>query len=452
MLFRGSIRAFLWSLLAILLLAVGAYLAIDLGILDWALDAGAEKWLNDKKKTLQSKYELKGETIDRALKIIGLAFTVVLGLLAFLRGWHFNAVNLPLRLQGYADRIKELHLLDRALVLAPYASRNLRGDVSPAPKPGRIRAVVSFFIPGLAFRLARQLLDSVPALDGDIKVLGAKLGVSKSQRITAHLLVASKLVVEARSLPSGSSVLASKCGAALSELRAARELDANDLDVLELEAKLARLLNTKQPLQKAVAEMERAAQKNPIRYARALRFQAELLEVRSTKAALNTARIKLETASRALDDPDVGAEKTLELALICEQLAALHLRRGTATLVAPYLEQAAQLFDQLPLPEKVAGLERIGVLRDQLEAAQRAEDEPEEPEERADAVVVPAATHVNSERLHIYDEPGEANQPVLALEPYTAIRVLSENSDWALIAKDGKQLGYVALSKLHELS
>jgi hypothetical protein len=28
---------------------------------------------------------------------------------------------------------------------------------------------------------------------------------------------------------------------------------------------------------------------------------------------------------------------------------------------------------------------------------------------------------------------------------------LSERQDWAIIAKDGKQLGYVARSKLHEL-
>lgn len=451
MLFRASVHLLLWLLLVLLIITVGAYLAIDLGIVDWVFDAPAYVWLDVKKQILQSKYDLKGETIDRALKIIGLAFTVVLGLLAFLKGWHYNAINLPLRLQKYADHIKELHLEDRAVVLAPYMSRNLKGDVTPTPNPGLLQSVVSFFNPSPVPKFARRLLGTVPVLDGDIKVLAAKLGMCKSQRITAHLLVASKLIAEARPLQPGGSLQASKYAEALSEVQHARELDETDFDVLELEAKLALLLNTERPLQKALDEMEHSAREVPPKYARALRFQAELLEERSTKAALNRARIKLETAIEALDDPTASNEKTLELALIYEQLAALHLRRGTPTLVSPYLDQAAQLFDQLRSPEGPAGLGRIKALRERLEAARGAGDEPEEPEEKEDNLVPPMASHVSSEPLRIFNEPDATGQPMLELQAFTVVTLLSEQQDWAFIAKDGRQLGYTARSKLHEL-
>ena len=312
------------------------------------------------KRQFYNPIELKGETIDRALKIVGLAFTVVLGLLAFLRGWHFNAVKPSVatpELRRPNKRITSSRsgIGSYPLCIAQPTGRRIASAEARTFPCGRV-----LLLPRPRFQSCQATARLRTRARWRHQGSGRKLGVSKSQRITAHLLVASKLIAEARSLPSGSSVLASKCGAARSELRVARELDASDLDVLELEAKLARLLNTKQPLQKAVDEMERAAQKNPIRYARALGFQAELLEVRSTKGALNTARIKLETASRALDDADVGAEKTLELALICEQLAALHLRRGTATLWRHIWSRRRSSSTSCRPPKKLRGLSVLG--------------------------------------------------------------------------------------------
>jgi len=216
-------------LLGLVVIAVTAYLAIDLGLVDSVRNVGAEGWLNDKKVILQSKIELKGESIDRSLKIVGLAFTIVLGVLAFLKGWHYAEANLPLRLQQYADRIKETHLHERAVFLVPYTSRNLKGDVTPVASRNFLYRVISLVRLDPASRFEQRILDTVPVLDGDIRVLGAKLGTSNAQRITGHLIVASKLVEEARSMQSGSSAQASRYADALAQVNLALKLDENDL-------------------------------------------------------------------------------------------------------------------------------------------------------------------------------------------------------------------------------
>src|SRR5262249_22608385 len=136
MLFRASFRVFLWSLLVLVIIAVAAYLTVDLGLVDWVYGPGPQAWLNSEKDLVQSMIDVKGGSIDRGMKIIGLAFTVILGLLYFLKWWHYLAINLPLRLQEYVDCIKEAHLQDRVVLFAPFASRNLRGDQTPAMPAG----------------------------------------------------------------------------------------------------------------------------------------------------------------------------------------------------------------------------------------------------------------------------------------------------------------------------
>ena len=75
MLFRAFVRTLLWTLLGVVLVAISAYLAIDLGLADFVFGSGPEAWLNGKKDLLQETFKLKGESIDRSLKIAGFAFT-----------------------------------------------------------------------------------------------------------------------------------------------------------------------------------------------------------------------------------------------------------------------------------------------------------------------------------------------------------------------------------------
>jgi len=260
MLFRSSVRVLLWALLALVVIAVTGYLAIDLGLVDRVYDVGSEAWLNGKKDFLQSKFQAKGESIDRSLKIIGLAFTVVLGTLTFLTGLHYATINLPLRLQEYANRIKQAHLLERPIFFAPYASRNLKGELAPPVKVGFSDRLLSFFRTDATQKPLQRLMQSVSILDGDIRVLSAKLGMCKSQRITAHVIEGLKLSAEARFMQQGSDTQNSKNNEALTAIGKALKLDENDLDALEQAAKLAKLLSLKLPVQEYLDKMERAAQ------------------------------------------------------------------------------------------------------------------------------------------------------------------------------------------------
>ena len=205
-------------------------------------------------------------------------------------------------------------------------------------------------------------------------------------------------------------------------------------------------------MQEDLEILERSAEKDkrPVRHARALRFQAELLEERATKAALNGARIKLETALGVLDSSDGMDNKVLELAFINEQLAELHLKRGTPTLVERYVDIADDLFASLPPPEGSSGSERVRELRRQLAQLLEVDDEPEEIEEQVEAVGQILATHVNLVQVPAFlQSTGE--DIVGVVEPFTGLTLLDEDNGRVLVAKGGVRLGHVDPSKLQKL-
>jgi hypothetical protein len=175
-------------------------------------------------------------------------------------------------------------------------------------------------------------------------------------------------------------------------------LDDTDLDALELTAKQVRLVNARPTALRCLIRMEAAAQEQqmPIRRARALRLHSEFIADHSTKpAARNDARIKLETALDILSTGADTTEKVLEQALTNEQMARLHLLRGTFTRVERYLDEAHALYGRLPPPEgpispgdgapprgpippEGAGRARIAALRTDLTRLQRGGDDPDE--------------------------------------------------------------------------
>jgi hypothetical protein len=61
-------------------------------------------------------------------------------------------------------------------------------------------------------------------------------------------------------------------------------------------------------------------------------------------------------------------------------------------------------------------------------------------------------THVNSELLAIFGDPGGKGAVVHRLPAFTTVTLIRSENGWVLIAKDGKALGYVAEAKLHKLN
>jgi len=375
MLSRTFFRAFLWTVLGVVLVAVSAYLAIDLGLADWAFGPGPEAWLNGKKNLLQEMFNVKGEGIDRSLKIAGFAFTLIFGALGLLNLFYHAEDSLPDRMVALNERIKKMHLEDRVVLLAPYRSHNLKGDQTPAPSRGILQRMFGLFTVDPYKRPLKRLANSAETLDDDISVLSTNLEKCKTQRITAHLLEGSKLAGEAKLLEPGSTAQQEKDQAALAEFEKALKLDENDLDALEYAAKQAKLLNSRTTMLRYLITMERAAQdKRPALRARAVRYQAEYIEEHSPKkAALKEARKQLEDALADLDARE-DKEKPLELALLNEQLGSFHLNRGTLTLVKPYLDTAAGLYQNLPPSEGPAGVVRIEKLRARHARAQQGDD------------------------------------------------------------------------------
>jgi hypothetical protein len=59
---------------------------------------------------------------------------------------------------------------------------------------------------------------------------------------------------------------------------------------------------------------------------------------------------------------------------------------------------------------------------------------------------------VSTEPLQIFKEAGGLGGVVQQLAPFTSITLVKSERGWALIARDGKRLGYAAEAKLHKLN
>ena len=337
MLFGPLVRALLWLALVFIVLTVLVVLAIDLHAVDWLFDTGTGTYdaLHSLAAYLQHTYYVNRLNIDLGIKIIGLASTIILGgVLPTLYWWRHGEENLPLRLQKYADHLRDGRLSDRAILIAPLSPLNLKGLLPLPDQMGALSHGLRWIGMTPAQRASRRVKIDTTGLNGDVIVFASKLDLCRIQRNTIHLLAGLELAAQARELNDGSTEQSTVYEAALKEFRSALTLKPDDIDALEQASKTAKLLNQSQQVQVDLADLERAAlkQKRPTRYARALRFQAELLEERGNRNALKDARLKLETAAEALENEDGGDERLLELAMIQEQLAGVHLKRGTPTL------------------------------------------------------------------------------------------------------------------------
>jgi len=387
MLLALVIRALLWAFFGIVIIVIGTVLAIDIGLVDWLFGTGdnARTILHDVIGFLDRHLGVNKTKIELALKIIGLAATITFGALGLLRAFLLGYANIPLRLEHYANRIRASHIDGRLALLAPYTARTLRGDQTPPESPGVWERALRLFGFDAHSRAVRRILRTRDGLDGDLRVLNAALRLRRSERVTAHLIEGLRTADEARRLPDGADQQ-SRNMAALAEFERAVALDDTDLDALELAARQARIVN----FNAVVARLERLEaqaqeQHRPTRRARALRFHAEFIaDTDMRRAALLDARRKLETALRCFQpqqsaiDRRVEPETDFESALVNEELARMHMRRGTLTLAPPYLDDADALYERIPAPEGPAGRSRIQALREELARLQLGGDDPDD--------------------------------------------------------------------------
>jgi tetratricopeptide (TPR) repeat protein len=232
--------------------------------------------------------------------------------------------------------------------------------------------------------------------------------------------------------------------AAMSEFKRAAELDPADADALEFAARQAKALSKNKEAEAYLERLHAGTTNQPSRHSRALRYQAELLEEKGTKVALQNARVKLETALEALQLPGTEDEKPLELALTNEQLALVHLKRGTPTLVQPYVDTARAQFENLPEGIRVDGMIRLQAIETQLARALRGEDEADEVEHEV--------SHVAPAIIDVLAEPRAGAAVVARLPAFAGVALLQHVNGWAEIARGGRRIGYVTATSLAALT
>ena len=66
-------------------------------------------------------------------------------------------------------------------------------------------------------------------------------------------------------------------------------------------------------------------------------------------------------------------------------------------------------------------------------------------------IISTTPTHVVSEPVEVLQSAGVTDIVVQKLPPFTTLTLIRTEQGWALVAKDGKALGYVAVEKLHTL-
>jgi hypothetical protein len=388
MLLAFIVRASLWAFFAALVIIVGAALAIDIGLVDWLFGTAGKvrAILYDVIGFLNLHFNVNKANIELALKIIGLAATITFGALGLLRAFLLGYANLPVRLENYASRIRASHIDARHVLLAPYAARNLRGDQTPPESPGIWERTLKLLGLDTHSRAVRRVMRIRERLDGDLRVLNEAQRLRKTERVTAHLVEGLRIAGEAKLLPDASIAQQDKNRAALAEFERALALDDTDVDALELAARQARIANPNVVVDRLERlELLTQAQHRPTRRARALRLHAEFIaDTDMRRAALREVRTKLETAlecfgvEEGATDRPVEPEADLERALVNEELARLHMRRGTLTLAPPYLDDADAVYDLIPAPEGPAGRRRIRALRDELARLQLGGDDPDD--------------------------------------------------------------------------
>ena len=287
MLFKSSAHLLLWAFGIVVLIVLGL-LAADVGL----FGAATQERLRSCMSFLSKQYGVNRANIQLALQIVGLAFTILVGMLGFLRALHYAEVFLPQRVNDFIAIGDDKHLVERSSLIAPYAVRSLREAPSPMSDPSVLTKLAAFVGLDWRQRTTRRLNNGLGKIDDAISVIGNKMRSCEAQKSTVHLIRGLDLAAKAALMGSDSDVQRQKNHDALREFEEVLKLNENDLDGLEQAARQSRLLNSGAPALHYLKKMARAAatSNKPVLLARAMRFQAEIFEEHGTPVSLNNAR------------------------------------------------------------------------------------------------------------------------------------------------------------------
>jgi hypothetical protein len=193
------------------------------------------------------------------------------------------------------------------------------------------------------------LASSLGDLKDDLEVVEARRRQVEAQTVTAYLLRGAEKAGGAALEAPHSDGRRERNDAALQEFLKALEVDGDDVDALELAAKQYMLLAEHQLARKCLEKMASAAKDDPLRRARALRLQAEILEKENAATPLDQARGLLITAIEEVLLPfkHSSPERTLELAKAYRVRGEVQLKREKFTASGDALLEAQACFARL---------------------------------------------------------------------------------------------------------
>ena len=412
----------------------------------------AQSWLRSQYTPILPWYKENRDALELAAKWIGGAFSAIFAVFAVYKSYYYAEFNLPDRIVDFVKRtIKRIVRVRRPLLttlFGPSIFEALSPMSATAPSRLNVRAWTQV---RRSKRAAKDLVEAQKSLDDEIKVLGIRKAHCETQRVTAHLVQGLQLSAEALLMQRNAEAQLQRKESALAEFEKALMLKGNDLDALQFAAREAKALNDEVGAIGLLQRMASAAeaQRDPIRQARALRFQAQIFDERGTKRGWDAARPLLVSARDVLEAAqNRSLEKILELARVRELLGAVQIKREKFSAATQELGKSTSAYSLLADPERSAGIERVDALVAQI--TQRG-DEPDEPGVEPGVAIAAAPTHVNPEEVNVIPEDG-TRLTSMKLAAFTAVTMVRSEQGWATIAKDGTLLGRVQESSLRKLN
>jgi hypothetical protein len=444
MLFKRFAHWLLFGL-GVFVLAVLVLLGIETGV----FGKEAQAWLRGQYAPLAPWYKEHHEALELAVKWIGGAFSAVFAVFAVYKSYYYAEFNLSERIVEFVQRtIKRAVRVRRPLISTLFGASTFEVLLPALASESSKRNLRAWMFVRRSKRAANDLLDSQKALDDEIRILAIRKRFCETQRITAHLVQGLQLSAEAALTHPNSEATLAKREGALAEFEKGLLLKDNDLDALQFAAREAKSMNDEPAALRFLTRMAVAAEaaNEPVRHARALRFQAQIIDDRGTRKSWDEARPILVAARDLLEVAQNRLpEKILEFARVRELLGAVQIKREKFSAAGQELRKARSGYGSLSEPDRSEGIARVDKL---LEKLTQSDDEPDDAAVPSALPVPLLATHVNPEEADVMNE-GAAP---IKLRAFTAVTVVGGEQGRVVIAKDGKILGRVEDSCLQKLN
>jgi hypothetical protein len=320
-------------------------------------------------------YSTNKESIDLALKVIGLSGSGLVSLFALYKGWYYAEESLPKRLEQYLVRANAALVSERHALIPSLADVSSLADlpsvVISQPPFKRLFDVLGLDPRG---RKIKDIEDQIEPLSEQLAVLETKQRSCRTQKGTALFVRGLEIARTATHLGSNASDSREQNLRSYEAIRAASELDGDDLDALELTIKQAFALRMTSDALKFAKLMENKAETagNNVLRGRALRFQAEILSSTSELRSWNEARRKAVAAIELLANIAGHDEiRVRELGRAQETLATIQIQREKLPSAATDLNRAKEIYGEIAEPWRSEGLARLDVLQQKLDNAMR---------------------------------------------------------------------------------